>query len=169
MPWQNMAGCGDLLRSEVRSLGCLVLHCFSGASAGDRKQIYYTTRVHLHLGQTPIWATRRADACRLARRYPRADCLGDMFVPRNYQLRAEWTSSRGALPGSTGFSPMSGPSGGLAGWGVNPSRRVHPQPANRSPCSNSTDTKFDNIFLRIKLWILYASKRLIRNLLSKFA
>ena len=74
------------------------------------------------MGQTPIWATRRADACSLPRRCPRADCLGDMFVPRNYHLRAELTSSRGALPGSTGFSPMSGPNGGLAQMGVNPSK-----------------------------------------------
>ena len=44
------------------------------------------------------------------------------------------------------------------------SRRVH-----RSPCSNSTDTKFGNIFLRKELWVLYVSKRLVRNLLSKFA
>ena len=43
------------------------------------------------------------------------------------------------------------------------------KPPNRSPCSNSTDTKCDNIFLRTELWILYVSKRLIRNLLSKFA
>ena len=35
------------------------------------------------------------------------------------------------------------------------------KPPNRSPCSNSTDTKFDNIFLRIELWILYVSKRLV--------
>ena len=53
---------------------------------------------------------------------PRADYLGDKFVPETYQLRAERTSSRGALPGSTGFSPMSGPFGGLAQMGVNPSR-----------------------------------------------
>ena len=47
-----------------------------------------------------------------------------------------------------------------------------PQPAkppNRSPCFNSTDTKFDNIFLRIELCILYVSKGLVRNLLSNFA
>ena len=47
-----------------------------------------------------------------------------------------------------------------------------PQPAkppNRSPCSNSTDTKFDNTFSRKELWILYVSKRLVKNLLSKFA
>ena len=40
---------------------------------------------------------------------------------------------------------------------------------NRSPCSNSTGTKFDNIFLRIESWFLYVSKRLVQNLLSKFA
>ena len=50
---------------------------------------------------------------------PRADCLGDKFAPGTYQLRAERTSSRGTLAGSTGFSPMgfspmSGPFGGLA-------------------------------------------------------
>ena len=49
--------------------------------------------------------------------------------------------------------------------GFTPNR---PKPPNRSPCSNSTDTKFDNIFLRIELWILYVSKRLVQNLLSKF-
>ena len=42
-------------------------------------------------------------------------------------------------------------------------------PPNRSPCSNSTDTKFGNIFSRKELWILYVSKRLIPNLLSKLA
>ena len=90
------------------------MKCFSGVFHISLR------RVHPHLGQTPIWATRRADACSLSRRYPRAYYLGDMFVPRNYQLRAERIRSRGALPGSTGFSPISGPSGGLAQMGVNP-------------------------------------------------
>ena len=43
------------------------------------------------------------------------------------------------------------------------------KPLNSSPCSNSTDTKFDNIFLRVEFSILYVSKRLVQNLLSKFA
>lgn len=43
------------------------------------------------------------------------------------------------------------------------------KPSNGSPCSNSTDMKFNNIFCRIESWILYISKRLVRNLLSKFA
>ena len=63
------------------------------------------------MGQAPEWTTRRADACSQPRRSPRADWLGDGFVPGTYQLRAERTGSRGPLSGFTGFSPMSGPLG----------------------------------------------------------
>ena len=56
---------------------------------------------------------------------------------------------------------QNGPGNNLFGRSrVNISSWVHPQPAkppNRSPCSYSTDTKFDNRFLRVELWILYVS------------
>ena len=49
---------------------------------------------------------------------PRADCLGGRFASGTYRLRAQRTSSRDILPGSTGSSPMSGPFWGSAHSGV---------------------------------------------------